>query len=185
MKAAHKVGAGAIAICMTFTAAWEGLDLVAKRDAVGTGSPITYCHGMTSADGKVRIGQRFTPDQCQVLLGKALQKYWSGIEPCIKVDLPVNTSAALLDAALNAGSAAVCRSPMLAKMNKGDIAGGCAAFHNWYVTTKPTGRPRRLVPGLVNRRDGDYREGERQLCLKGVIAPVMTWREFFNQWRSK
>jgi lysozyme len=178
MKAAHKV-AGAIAICMTVTAAYEGLDLVAKRDRIGTGHPITYCHGLTSTDGAVAIGQRFTPEQCKELLAGALPKYLVPIEACIHISLPDKVKASLLDAAYNAGPAAVCKSSMLVRMNAGDLAGGCNAFKGWYI--RASGK---VVKGLINRRNG-----ERQLCLQGLsekpIPHVMTWREFFNQWRSK
>lgn len=186
MKTSHKAGAtgaGAIAICLTFTPIWEGMDLVAKRDMIGTGNPITYCNGMTSVDGTVMVGQRFTPEQCRALLAKALPKYWDPLEPCIKVDIPVQTAASLLDASLNAGPAAVCKSPMLAKINSGDIRGGCEAFSNWYITTKNHGA-RSVIPGLVNRRGGnpnEHRKTEKALCLEGLTNPptpkYASWRD--------
>lgn len=181
MKTSSKVGAtgaGAIAICLTFTPIWEGMDLVAKPDAIGTGHPLTYCNGLTSTDGKVKAGQRFTPAQCKKLLAEALPKYWAPIEPCIHVPLPDKTASSLLDASFNAGPTAVCKSPMLATMNKGDLKGGCEDFDGWYITTKNNGL-RRIVPGLVNRRSGDWRKGEKQLCLEGVAEglpkPVSFW----------
>lgn len=174
MKTGHKVGGGfavaVIAVAASFTPVWEGEDHIAKRDMIGTGNPITYCNGLTSRDGKVSIGQKFTHQQCQALLKPTLAKYWKNIEPCIKVELPVKTAVALLDAGFNAGEAAVCRSPMLAKMNAGDLEGGCEAFSNWYITTKNNG-VRKVIPGLVNRRGGnksDPRKDERELCLEGV-----------------
>lgn len=166
--AATVSGSAAIACCVAFTPIWEGTDLTAKVDTIGTGNPITYCHGMTNADGgNVKVGQKFTLAQCDILLSKALQRYWDEIEPCIHAHLPVKTTGALLDGALNAGSAAVCRSPMLAKMNAGDIVGGCEAFSNWYITTKHNGK-RKVIKGLVNRRNGDSRKGEKELCLEGL-----------------
>lgn len=186
-KLKKSAGIGAIAVCVGFTPIWEGMDLVAKRDMIGTGNPITYCNGLTSADGAVKVGQRFTPDQCKTLLAKAMPKYWDGISPCIHVDLPVQTSAALLDAAFNAGPAAVCNSPMLAKMNAGDIKGGCEAFANWYVTTKNNG-VRRVVPGLVNRRGGnpkETRKTEKDLCLEGLSNPPMPQTNWWQSFLSK
>jgi lysozyme len=166
MKTSHKIGGGSaavIACCVVFTPIWEGMDLVAKKDMIGTGHPLTYCNGLTSTDGKVKEGQRYTPAQCKKLLAEALPKYWSKIEPCIHVALPAKTAASLLDAGFNAGPAAVCRSPMLAKMNAGDIEGGCKAFDGWYV--RSDGKVRK---GLINRRSGDARKGEKQLCLEGL-----------------
>lgn len=183
MKTVHKagIGAGAILVCLTFTPMWEGTDLVAKRDMIGTGNPITYCNGLTAVDGSVRVGEKFTSAQCRALLNKALPKYWNGIEPCIHVDIPVKTAAALLDAAFNAGPAAVCRSPMLERINAGDIFGGCDAFAGWYVHASG-----RVVPGLINRRKGDNREGERGLCLEGAnekpkpITKISMFTRFVN-----
>lgn len=172
-------GAGAIAICLTFTPVWEGMDLVAKRDPIGTGHPITYCNGQTDEFGKVKAGTRFTPEQCKDLLAKSLPKYLAQINSCIKVDLPDKAEGSLLDAAYNAGGAAVCKSPMVAKMNAGDIKGGCNSFATWYI--RASGK---VVKGLINRR-----AGEQRLCLEGVnegIAKtpqvkVHLWTKLINQ----
>lgn len=164
------LGAAAISCCVVFTPIWEGMDTVARRDAIGTGHPITYCYGMTSERGQVAPGTHFTKAQCDKYFRPALQKYWDEIDPCIKVALPEKTAAALLDAAWNAGSSRVCQSPMLAKMNAGDVVGGCNAFDGWIV--RSAGKVR---PGLIDRRSGelhgDKRKSERALCLEG-------WNEF-------
>jgi lysozyme len=173
MKTSHKVAGGSaavIAATMTILPIWEGMDPVAKKDMIGTGHPLTYCQGLTSVDGSVEEGQRFTPAQCDKLLAKALPKYLAPLQKCVTADVPVKSMGALLDAAFNAGPDAVCRSPMVKKMNAGDIAGGCEAFVGWYVTTKNNG-VRKVVPGLEKRRKGDYRKGERQLCLEGLSKP--------------
>lgn len=163
MRTSGKVGiagsiAGVIAAAMILTPYWEGTDLIAKRDAIGTGHPMTYCHGQTDEFGKVKAGQRFTPEQCDNLLAESLPKYLAKLDPCIKVAISDNAHGALLDAAYNAGPAAVCRSPMLARMNRGDIPGGCNAFAGWYI--RSAGQVRR---GLINRRNA-----ERKLCLEGI-----------------
>jgi lysozyme len=186
MSTAKKVGGGAavIAVLTVFTPIWEGADLVAKKDAIGTGHPMTYCHGQTDEFGKVKEGQRFTPAQCKELLAKSLPKYLEPVQKCVNVELPVKTMAALVDAAYNAGPAAVCRSPMVKKMNAGDIEGGCNAFEGWYV--RSDGQVRK---GLVARRSGiagDKRKNEKQLCLEGVkegIAKpekVSLWTKILN-----
>lgn len=173
MKTSQKAGAGSaavIAAATTILIVWEGTDLVAKKDMIGTGHPLTYCHGQTDEFGKVKEGQRFTPAQCKDLLAKSLPKYLTPIQQCVKVELPVKTMAALLDAAYNAGPAAVCRSPMVAKMNAGDINGGCLAFKGWYV--RSDGQVRK---GLVARRSGipgDTRKNEMQLCLDGWVEGI-------------
>jgi lysozyme len=175
-------GAGCIAACVAFLPGWEGTDYVAKRDAIGTGHPITYCHGQTDEFGKVKVGTRFTKEQCDEMLAASLPKYLAPLQKCVKVAVPDKSMAALLDAAYNAGPAAVCgtetkkpgdkgykpMSPMVHLMNAGDIRGGCNAFAGWYV--RSDGQVRK---GLVARRSGigDGRKSERDLCLEGLTNP--------------
>lgn len=176
MKTSTKVAGGSaavIAAAITFTPGWEGMDLTAKRDMIGTGHPVTYCIGQTDEFGKVKVGQKFTPAQCNELLAKSLPKYLAPLQRCVKREIPVKSMAALLDAAYNAGSGAVCSSPMVKKINAGDLAGACNAFAGWYV--RSDGVVRR---GLVARRGGDGRKGEKQLCLEGLaegIAKPTLW----------
>jgi lysozyme len=173
MTPAKKAGTGSLAViaaATTILTVWEGTDLVAKKDMIGTGHPMTYCHGQTDEFGKVKEGQRFTPAQCKDLLAKSLPKYLTPLQKCVTVELPVKTMAALLDAAYNAGPAAVCRSPMVKKINAGDIKGGCNAFEGWYI--RSDGQVRR---GLVARRSGlqgDKRVNEKQLCLQGWVEGI-------------
>lgn len=161
--------AATVAAVMTvttgFTPIWEGMDVVAKKDMIGTGHPVTYCYGQTDEFGKVAVGTRFTKQQCDALLAKSMPKYLQAIAPCVKQEeLPIKVWAALTDAAYNAGPAAVCRSPMVAKINAGDIRGGCEAFRGWYI--RSAGQVRK---GLIARRSGiDARKSERQLCLEGL-----------------
>ncbi len=172
-SAATHGSAGVIAAAVVFLPSWEGTDHVAKRDMIGTGHPITYCHGQTDEFGKVKVGQHFTDEECNQLLALSLPKYLAPLQKCVTAELPDKTMASLLDAAYNAGPAAVCRSPMVAKMNAGDIKGGCNAFRGWYV--RSDGQTRK---GLVARRSGigDGRKSERDLCLEGLsdpdVAPV-------------
>lgn len=155
---------GVIACCVAFTSIWEGMDKVAVVDRIGTGHPVTYCYGQTDEFGKVRPGQRFTKAECDEKLAESLPKYLASIDKCIHVDMPDKTKAAYLDASYNAGPAAVCRSPMVAKANAGDLQGGCMAFAGWYVRSDGVVRK-----GLIARRTGiDSRKSERQLCLEGL-----------------
>lgn len=179
MKTSHKATAGAacIALACAFIQPWEGLWTTAQVDTIGTGRPITYCYGQTSEFGQVKVGQKFTPQQCSDLLKKSLPKYWDEISPCIHVALPDKTKAALLSASYNAGSSAVCKSPMLERMNTGDIFGGCDAFAGWYVRAQG-----RVVKGLINRRNG-----EKALCLEGasekpkpIERPEGLWTKLVN-----
>lgn len=164
-----------------FLIKWEGTDLVARRDMIGTGHPLTWCHGATSADDKtVKAGQRFTPAQCDAELAKDLPRYLTPLQACIHVALPVKTEGALLDAAYNAGPEAVCKSSMVARMNAGNISAGCAAFTGWYV--RASGR---VVQGLINRR-----AAEKKFCLQGVAEglpkpapePAKPWWQRWAAW---
>ncbi len=158
--------AAVIGCCVAFTPLWEGYQPVAAPDAIGTGHTVTYCYGQTDEFGAVKVGQRFNRQECAAKLAESLPKYLDQVEPCVHVALPIKTMAALVDAAYNAGPAAVCRSPMVAKMNAGDLAGGCNAFSGWHI--RGDGK---VLPGLIARRGGrpgDARKSERALCLEGV-----------------
>ena len=165
MKTSHKAGTagvGAILLAATFIMPWEGLWTTAQVDTIGTGHPVTYCYGETTEAGPVHAGQKFTPKECSDLLKQSLPKYWDEIAPCIHNALPDKVKASLISAAYNAGSGAVCKSPMVAKMNAGDVKGGCDAFPAWYVHASG-----KLVKGLQNRR-----KGEEKLCLEGANEPL-------------
>lgn len=170
-------GAGAAAVitaAVAFTPIWEGYDLTAKKDMIGTGHPMTYCIGQTDEFGNVKAGTKFTKEQCDELLAKSLPKYLDQIGPYVTRPVPVKVMASLLDASYNAGASAVRKSPMVAKINAGDIKGGCEAFKGWYV--RSDGQVRK---GLVARRSGiDSRKSEMQLCLEGLSEPQSEWYSY-------
>lgn len=158
--------AAVVGVLVQFTPQWEGMKLVASRDKIGTGHPVDYCFGQTDEFGAVKVGQRFTPEQCGKKLAESLPKYINGVSRCLNVDVSVKVLAALADGAYNAGIAAVCKSPMVRKINAGDIRGGCMAFEGWYVRSAGVVRK-----GLIARRSGvsgDPRKSERDLCLEGI-----------------
>lgn len=174
-KAKIAAGGGAaavIAATVVFLPNWEGMDKVAKRDMIGTGHPITYCYGQTDEFGAVKPGTRFTKQECDQKLAESLPKYLEKVGPCVHVPVPVKTMASLLDAAYNAGPAAVCKSQMVRQINAGDIKGGCDAFRGWYI--RSDGQVRK---GLVARRSGigDGRKSERDLCLEGLKETNGDW----------
>lgn len=158
--------AAIVAVATPVTTTWEGMDKVARRDAIGTGHPVTYCYGQTDEFGDVRVGQRFTKVECDEAIKKSLPHYVNGVAKCATRIFPVKVWAALVDGAYNAGIAAVCRSPMMVRMNEGDYTAGCNAFAGWYI--RSDGQVRK---GLIARRSGlhgDPRTSERSLCLEGV-----------------
>lgn len=173
--AKQKVAGGAagavLATLVVFTPTWEGTDYIAKPDAVGTGHPITWCHGQTNADrtpgNKVVSGQRFTKQECDAELEKSLPAYLNPVAKCVHAAVPVKSMASIVDAAYNAGPARVCSSPMVKDFNAGNIKAGCDAFDGWIV--RGAGN---VLPGLIARRagekHGDHRKSERALCLEGL-----------------
>lgn len=161
-KKAGAAGAGALLLAAVFTANWEGLWLTAKVDRIGTGMPITYCHGQTDEFGRVAAGTKFTPEQCSEMLKKSLVKYANAIAKCIKVPVSDKEYAAYISFSYNVGTAGACRSSAFARLNAGDHRGACDALMAW---TKAQGR---VVKGLVNRRTA-----ERKLCLEGVGDPAI------------
>lgn len=149
-----------------FTPQWEGMDKIARRDAIGTGHPVTYCFGQTDEFGNVQVGQRFTKVECDEKLKESLPKYITGVARCAERIFPVKVWAALVDAAYNAGITAVCKSPMLRLMNAGEYIAGCNAFSSWYIRSNGV-----IRKGLIARRGGlkgDPRISERELCMEGI-----------------
>lgn len=160
------VGASMAAIAMAggLVSQKEGLWLTVKPDKLAYGLP-TGGYGETE---NVRLGETHSKEYWQARLRMRLPQYDAKIAPCIHVVLPDAVRATLISLAYNAGPAAVCRSSVLAKMNAGDIRGGCEAI----ATLDRFGRPiggwyvhagGRFVQGLANRR-----ADERKLCLSGL-----------------
>lgn len=96
-----------------------------------------------------------------------MREYDARIGACIHVDAPDSARAAMLTTSYNAGTAAVCRSPMVAKINAGDFKGACAAlptkdkngnYNGWYIRAQG-----KIVRGLINRRRDD-----QKVCFSGV-----------------
>lgn len=143
----------------------------------------TYCNGETK-----NVQERtYSKGECEILLKQRLARdYAPAIERCaptIANDRRLKIFAALLDASYNAGTAAVCSSPMVAAIRAGELAGGCNAFRGWFTTARYRGKPepaaamrahgwtwsggawRKQLPGLVTRR-----KREARLCIEGALA---------------
>lgn len=173
--------AAAITLAVPFVSKWEGLWITAKIDTIGTDQPVTVCYGATRAEiPDLQVGQKFTAEECKALLAKSLPKYSAIVDGCVKVAIPTSVRAALYSASYNAGAGAVCKSPMVAKANAGNLNGACEAFKSWYIRARGV-----VVKGLVNRR-----ADESKLCYSGlsqkppaeptkhVDAPKSLWKKF-------
>lgn len=153
MNSRLKKSAAAMAAAVAIVGAWEGVKLVAYRDVVGIP---TVCFGETRG---VKMGDRYTMDECKVMLGDALIDFEEGMRRCMKEPdkVPDGAYVAILSWAYNVGTGAACRSTLVRKLNEGDIKGACDQLLNW---NRAGGR---VVKGLTNRR-----AAERKLCLGGL-----------------
>ena len=142
-----KVGAGTAALLIALVPVFEGTVLRTYRDPVGI---LTSCMGHTGPE--LRMGQRWTLDQCNEQLAQDLLKHADALN-CINRPLTDGQKAAFVSFAYNVGLSAFCGSTLARKANAGDMAGACAELSRW---TYAKGQQ---LPGLVNRR-----KIERQVC---------------------
>lgn len=141
--------AGAVAL----VGAWEGVKTVAYKDIVGVP---TVCFGETRG---VKMGDRYTMDECRAMLGDALVEFETNMRKCLKApdSIPDKPYTAFLSLSYNIGTGAFCGSTVARKANEGDLKGACNAIPAW---NRAGGR---VVKGLVNRR-----AEEQKICLEGV-----------------
>ena len=146
-----KIGAGATALAVPLVMLYEGTVLQSYRDPIGI---VTACVGHTGPE--LRIGQRYTREQCETMLYGDLLKHADALD-CIKRPMTDGQKAAFLSFAFNVGNRAFCGSTLVRKANAGDMPGACAELSRW---TRAGGRE---LPGLVKRR-----AAERELCERGL-----------------
>lgn len=142
----------ALATTGVFVAKHEGLILGTYVDPVGI---ITSCYG--HVDKSLRLGQKFTEDECLEQLAKDLSKHNKELMRYVKVPLSEQEHAAYLSFIYNVGGANFSSSTLLRKLNAGEREEACNQLSRWvYAKGKK-------LQGLVNRR-----ESEKQLCLSGL-----------------
>lgn len=185
------VGAAVLLATTVLTAPSEGLKLKPYWDPAHIR---TVCLGETKG-----VQERaYSKAECEILLERRMAAdYAPAVERCapkVANDRRVKIFAALLDAAYNAGTGAMCASPMVAKIGAGELVAACGAFtaryragplltHGWYVTARYRGRPQpasamlhagwhwtgrswiKELAGLVARR-----AKEATLCLQGASS---------------
>lgn len=143
-----------VALAMTLVAGWEGLYTHAYRDPIGV---VTVCYGITNADMKVKMGDRYSKEECKEFLEKALPRYDAQVRKCIpKIDeFPPHRHAALVSFTYNVGQGNLCKSSVARHLNAGRVKQGCDAL---LLYNKAKGR---VLKGLVNRR-----AQEHEWCLR-------------------
>ncbi len=110
--------------------------------------------GFGSTEG-VKMGDTITPQKALKRLMRDVGVAESAIGRCVKVPLSQSEYDAFTSFAFNVGGEAFCSSTLVKKLNSGDYDGACAELERWVCSQK------RVVPGLVNRRQIEYR-----LCVK-------------------
>jgi lysozyme len=139
-----------LTVCATFVGGFEGLALKAYPDRLAHNLP-TVCYGETEG---VKLGDRYTKEQCTDMLANKLPRYWNEIAPSIKVKVSDNEKIAYTSFAYNVGSGAFRKSAMVRRLNAGDHKGACDAL---LAYDHASGKK---VRGLTRRR-----EAERRICL--------------------
>lgn len=152
-KSRLKKSSAIMAAAVALVGAWEGVRTVAYRDIVGIP---TVCFGETRG---VKMGDRYTMEECRTMLGDALVEFETGMRKCLTAPdaVPDKPYVAFLSLSYNIGTGAFCKSTVARKANAGDIRGACNAIPAW---NKAGGK---VVKGLTNRR-----AEEQKICLEGV-----------------
>ncbi|SEN66546.1 glycoside hydrolase family protein [Bradyrhizobium sp. OK095] len=159
------VTAGAMAIALPAIKKSEGYWPTVKGDKLANNLP-TGGYGETVG---VKMGETHDEKYWSDLLEKHLREdYGRHLDECIHVQLPDSAAAMAMSTAMNAGSGAVCASPMVRRWNAGDFRGGCNAMRGWRIGSHPHGPGGPLVvqPGLINRRNKDADK-----CIAGIDKP--------------
>lgn len=147
-------GGAWVALAMGLVAGWEGLYTHAYKDPVGI---VTVCYGITNSDRKVRMGDRYSKEECHQMLAEALPKYNKDVKRCIPAidTFPPHRHAAIVSFTYNVGGGALCKSSVARYLNQGRVKQGCDAL---LLYNKAGGR---VLKGLVNRR-----AQEHEWCLR-------------------
>lgn len=121
----------------------------------------TICYGETRG---IRMGMSRTRAQCNEMFLKGLSDFADGIESCVTRPMGDDLYVAMLSLAYNIGVGSpkhpgFCQSSVVRLYNSGDRRAACNAF----LLYDKGGKPRRVLAGLVRRR-----QEERALCLKGI-----------------
>ena len=142
-----------MAAAVALVGAWEGVRTVAYKDIVGVP---TVCFGETRG---VKMGDRYTMDECKAMLGDGLVEFELGMRKCLTNpdSIPAKPYTAFLSLSYNIGTGAFCRSSVARRANEGNLRGACDAILMW---DRAGGK---RVQGLANRR-----QDERRICLEGV-----------------
>lgn len=144
------IGATAAAAALALVMPWEGKSNDPYQDVVGVW---TTCYGETRVEMR-----RYTDAECEAMLADAVGDFGGAVlerNPNLREHPYVLAAATSLT--YNIGKSAYARSTAARRFAAGDLRGGCHAMLRW---NKAGGR---VVRGLVNRRQAEYR-----VCMTGL-----------------
>ncbi|MBD2465104.1 lysozyme [Oscillatoria sp. FACHB-1407] len=128
---------------------FEGLKLEAYICPAGVP---TIGYGTTAG---VKMGDRITAEQAEVLLRKDVEKFERAVVNAVKVPLTENQFSALVSFTYNLGAGALQKSTLLKLLNQGNYEAAAQEFPKW---NKAAGK---VLTGLTRRR-----QAEQALFLK-------------------
>jgi lysozyme len=124
----------------------EGYVGQAYRDIAGVW---TIGFGTTE---QVKAGDKIDPVRALQRKMADVQKFEGALKRCVKVPLHQHEYDAFLSLAYNIGPGAFCGSTLVKRLNAEDYPGACREILRW---NRAGGR---VVQGLVNRREAEYRQ---------------------------
>lgn len=131
---------------------FEGFAPVGHHDPIDPPHVNTVCYGHIEG---VKIGERHTKKECEVMLEGDLPRYDAMVTRAIHVPMPPHRHAAILSFTYNVGGGALLRSSVARQLNAGNVQKACDAL---LLYNRANGR---VIMGLKRRR-----EQERQWCLR-------------------
>lgn len=113
---------------------------------------LTSCYGHTGP--KLKLGQKFTDEQCLEQLAEDLVEHDKGMMKAIVVPLNDYQHAAFLSFCFNIGVRKCTSSTAFKLLNKKDYVGACNELLKWKFAGG------KILKGLIKRR-----QAERAMCL--------------------
>lgn len=140
------------ALAISAITLFEGYAPVGHHDPIDPPGVNTVCYGHIE---NVKIGERHTKKECEVLLEQDLPRYEKMVQAAIHVPMPPHRHAAMLSFTYNVGGGALKRSSVARYLNEGNVQKACDAL---LLYTYANGK---YIKGLHNRR-----VKEREWCLR-------------------
>lgn len=144
---------------------WEGFKAKAYLDTIASPAVWTIGYG-TTAGAKVgiepRAGMVITEQEAEEYLKKTVEKFSDTIRPLITRPINENEFGAFVSLAYNIGPSAFAKSSALRLFNEGKKQEAANAI----LLFNKSGNPKRVVQGLVNRRND-----EKAFFLSPVTQP--------------